>query len=374
MAGIYLHIPFCRKACTYCDFHFSTQLKGKDAFLQALHKEITLRADDWQNQVFETIYFGGGTPSVLTLSELEQILTLLDKTYQIEAKEVTFELNPDDADITYLRGLRSLGVDRLSVGLQSLRDQDLLWMGRTHRKEDVLRIPDRVRQAGFEKYSVDFIYGMPGMKAEEWAEQLNWIVENDIPHVSLYALTVEERTALHYQIRKGLSPEPDPEQQLREFRMAHEHLADRGYLHYEVSNFSRVNYEALHNSSYWRLKPYAGFGPSAHSYQSGERSWNIANNAIYVKSLQEGRRAFDYEKLNDNERFNESVMLGLRTSRGIDLKKLGDSFGEKSVSALRASLEKHPRKHAFEVDDNSVKLKLEFWFQADGFAADLFRL
>ncbi|TVQ76655.1 MAG: radical SAM family heme chaperone HemW [Flavobacteriales bacterium] len=374
MAGIYLHIPFCRKACTYCDFHFSTQLKGKDAFLQALYKEITLRADDWRNQVFETIYFGGGTPSVLTLAELEQILTLLHNTYQIEAKEVTFELNPDDADVAYLRGLRALGVDRLSIGLQSLRDQDLLWMGRTHRKEDILRIPDRVRQAGFEKYSVDFIYGMPGMKAEEWTEQLNWIVEHAIPHVSLYALTVEERTALHYQIRNGLSPEPDPEQQLREFRMAHEHLAHRGFLHYEVSNFSQVNYEALHNSSYWRLKPYVGFGPSAHSYQSGERSWNLANNAVYVKSLQEGRRAFDHEKLSENERFNESVMLGLRTSRGIDLKKLGDSFGEKTVSELRVSLQKHPRKHAFEVEDNSVKLKLEYWFQADGFAADLFRL
>lgn len=372
MAGIYLHIPFCLKACTYCDFHFSTQLAGKADFLDALLLEMQHRSEEWATTSFHSIYFGGGTPSLLSIDELKRVMEALNSHFRLNPTELTFELNPDDADDAYLYALRKEGINRLSVGFQSLRDSDLRWMNRTHTCADILNLPTRMKEVGFSSYTVDFIYGMPEMTEAEWRNQISWAIEQGIPHLSLYALTVEERTVLHHQIQKGKTAAPNEEQQYREFLQAHELLTRAGYEHYEVSNYALPGHKAVHNSNYWNRKPYLGLGPSAHSFKDNTRSWNVSNNIKYVNGMKQGKPEVGSEELSQESSFNEYIMLGLRTASGIDLQQIKEEFGPAYHQELVNNLQSHPQAGAFEYDGNRVCLKVEHWFSADGLAADLF--
>lgn len=372
MAGIYIHIPFCRKACTYCDFHFSTKVSSVPAFVEALKTELRLRANEWVYGSLQTLYFGGGTPSVLSVDQLTDILNVVRANYPWDVDELTFELNPDDGEVDYLTQIRALGVNRLSIGLQSMRDSDLEWMGRTHRVAHIRSMPGRARSAGFDNYTVDFIFGMPEMSLDFWVKQLEWAAEEGIPHLSLYALTVEQKTLLNHWIKKGQFKEPNDLQQAEEFAEAHNVLLARGYEHYEVSNYALPYKEAKHNTRYWTGEPYLGFGPSAHSYTGNIRRWNVANNATYIRGLNGDQPWYEEEHLTDTNRVNEAVMLGLRTVRGIDLRMMERQFGLNTVETLKSQVMKHSHNEGFVIDDSSVRLKPNHWFHADGIAADLF--
>lgn len=373
MAGIYIHVPFCRKACTYCDFHFSTKTANVPNFLEALKMELRLRAPEWQYGSLQTLYFGGGTPSVLSPEQLEDIIKTVYDHYPWDVRELTFEINPDDADVPYLKAIRGLGVNRLSIGLQSMRNADLEWMGRTHRVEHIRTMPQRARDGGFDNYTVDFIFGMPDMSMQTWESQLDWAIDQGIPHLSLYALTVEQKTLLSHWIRKGKFKEPDEHQQADEYLLAHNRLRERGYEHYEVSNYALPGKEALHNARYWAGIPYLGFGPSAHSYTGATRRWNVANNAQYIRGVLEGEGKWnDSESLTKADQINEAIMLGLRTAKGIDLHKMERNFGSTVVNQLRDSVSSHPEHNGFAIENTSLRLHDHLWFKADGIAADLF--
>jgi oxygen-independent coproporphyrinogen III oxidase len=374
MAGIYLHIPFCRKACSYCDFHFSTKVSGVDDFSDALLMEIQTRSKTWEYGNVQTIYFGGGTPSLLPLARIEKILDTLRKYYPVSAEEVTFEMNPDDASDEYLRGLYQLGINRLSVGFQSLRNSDLEWMGRTHRQEHILTIPEKLQHAGFVNYTVDFIFGMPEMSVQTWLEQLQWAVDCGIPHLSLYALTVEQKTLLQYWINKGLHQPPNEGQQSLHYSEAEVFLESMGYRHYEISNYGKPGYESVHNSNYWRGVPYFGFGPSAHSYTGDHRRWNVSNNALYIKGLLKGESYWDSETLSEKDRFNEALMTGLRSEYGVDLNALIKMAGKVYVDDLLKEIRCHPQSSGFKLYGQKLLLDKAYWFYADGMAADLFRV
>ncbi|MCH8545651.1 MAG: radical SAM family heme chaperone HemW [Cryomorphaceae bacterium] len=372
MAGIYIHIPFCRKACTYCDFHFSTRLVGIPSFVEALKKEIIARAAEWRFTEVNTLYFGGGTPSVLSAEQLADILQVLSNHYPLALKEWTFELNPDDGTEDQLRSLREIGVNRLSVGFQSLRDDDLNWMGRTHSSADIRLFPEKVNAAGFTNYTVDFIYGMPGMSKDEWLSQLQWAVDENIPHLSLYALTVEQKTLLDHWIRHGRFAAPDESQQADAFLAADVFLEKNGFQHYEVSNYGKPGMKALHNSNYWFGEPYMGFGPSAHSFDGAQRRWNVANNAKYMRGLEGKNNWFDHEVLSIKDRINEAVMLGLRTQKGIDLSRIADIGGDNAVDALMARVNESDHQGVLKRMDGFLVLERERWLYADGIASELF--
>lgn len=372
MAGIYIHIPFCRKACTYCDFHFSTRLVGIPSFVEALKKEIIVRVPEWTFGEVETLYFGGGTPSVLSAEQLADIYQVLQNHYPLALKEWTFELNPDDGTEDQLRSLRDIGVDRLSVGFQSLRDDDLDWMGRTHRSAHIRAFPHKVKAAGFTNYTVDFIYGMPGMSMSEWLSQLQWAVDENIPHLSLYALTVEQKTLLDHWIRKGRFAPPDESQQADEFLAADAFLEKYGFQHYEVSNYAKPGMEALHNSNYWYGEPYMGFGPSAHSFDGAKRRWNAANNAKYMRGVDGENDWFDHEILSVEDRINEAVMLGLRTQKGIDLNRVAGIGGDQAVEALMKRVKESDHQGDLVFDEGFLVLEKGNWLYADGIASDLF--
>ncbi len=372
MAGIYIHVPFCRKACTYCDFHFSTKIANVPAFVEALKLELRMRAADWRFGAVETLYFGGGTPSVLNPMQVKSITDVIQERYVCNIREFTFELNPDDANVDYLKDIRALGVNRLSVGLQSMRNSDLEWMGRTHRAEHIRRMPMRARDGGFTNYTVDFIFGMPEMSLQTWKSQLQWAIDQDIPHLSLYALTVEQKTLLNHWIQKGKFSELDEHQQAEEYEAAHELLLENGYVHYEVSNYALPGMEAVHNARYWEGVPYFGFGPSAHSYTGDQRRWNVANNALYLRGVNGNGEWFETEELSTTEKVNEAIMLGLRTAKGVDLVKMKRAFGAEVVDGLLDSALNHRDHHGFTMNQSTLRLSDELWFKADGIAADLF--
>ncbi len=319
MAGIYLHVPFCRRACHYCNFHFSTSLGQKDALLEALCREIELQRHYLNEAPLASIYLGGGTPSLLSVGELERLFGELTKFHTLlPGAEVTLEANPDDLDPDWLSALRrDTPVNRLSIGIQSFREADLRMMNRAHDRQQALRSISAARRAGFDQLTVDLIYGIPGMTDQEWVDQLALVVEEGATHLSCYALTVEPRTALHVQIQKGRTAAPDEAQTARQFELLMDFAESAGFEHYEISNFCRPGHRAVHNGNYWRGVPYLGLGPSAHSYDGHSRQWNIAHNADYIRALQAGRIPCEREELADRERFNELMLTGLRTSWGV---------------------------------------------------------
>jgi oxygen-independent coproporphyrinogen-3 oxidase len=323
MAGLYLHIPFCRKACNYCNFHFSTSLNQKDLLLEALLVELRLRKPYLQGQVLNSVYFGGGTPSLLSAQELNRIWEAIVADYALaEDLEITLEANPDDLTAEYLQALRQTPVNRLSIGIQSFFEEDLQWMNRAHDQTQARRCIPLAQDFGFSQLSVDLIYGGPSLSMVHWAENLARVFEHEVPHFSAYALTVEPRTALAHAVEKGKMPAPSDQHTAEQFEYLLSVLPQVGYEQYEISNFCRPPHYARHNSSYWLGAHYLGLGPSAHSFNGVSRSWNVANNAQYIRALQAGELPLETELLSPIDQFNEYLMTALRTRWGLSLQRL----------------------------------------------------
>ena len=317
MAGIYIHIPFCRKACTYCNFHFSTSLGQKDDMLEAIARELIMQKDFLEAASVETIYFGGGTPSLLSAEELLRIFDLIEKHYDIsKLQECTLEANPDDLNPQYIQQLKRTPVNRFSIGVQSFFDSDLKYMNRAHSAQQADYAIKAAQDGGFEKLTIDLIYGTPGLSLGAWQENLEKVKNLSIPHFSAYALTVEEGTALHHAIRQKKQKPVDQEQSAVQFEYLMEFAPQIGFEQYEISNFASKGQYALHNTNYWKGIPYLGIGPSAHSFDGKNRRSNIANNSKYLKGiLQEKKLDFEEELLSQTQRINEYIMTSIRTIR-----------------------------------------------------------
>jgi oxygen-independent coproporphyrinogen-3 oxidase len=373
MAGIYLHIPFCKQACHYCNFHFSTSTRLKNDFLPALLKEICLRKDYTGNETIETIYFGGGTPSLLSEDELYRIMEVIRAHFQLgEAAEISFETNPDDIDEYSLASWKKAGINRLSIGVQSFFQEDLEWMHRAHDAVQARRSIELAKAAGFHNMSIDLIYGSPALTDEKWASNVQQAVELGIPHLSCYALTVEPRTALDDMIRKKRSAAVDPETQATQFLQLMDWLGSAGYEHYEISNFALPGKRSRHNSSYWQGRKYLGLGPSAHSFNGESRQWNIANNAQYIRSLSQEIVPFEIEKLTETQKLNEYLMTSLRTLEGIDLQYIVESFGESKKAKTEKNIQKFVDQGMVIAQAQYLTLTRKGKLFADGIAAELF--
>jgi oxygen-independent coproporphyrinogen-3 oxidase len=374
MSGIYIHIPFCKKACHYCDFHFSTSLKKKDEMVLALAKEIALRATEFKDEVVETIYFGGGTPSILEIQDLRFLIDEVYRNYTVaENPEITVEANPDDLTEIRIIELSQNKINRLSIGIQSFFEDDLKLMNRAHNSAEAKKCLE-IAIKYFDNISIDLIYGVPGMSNEKWLQNIETALSFNVPHISSYALTVEPKTALHSFIQKGIIPPPDDEVAQEHFNLLVDKLEENGFIHYELSNFGKSTYFSKNNSSYWLGKKYIGIGPSAHSYNGISRSWNISNNTLYLKSISENILPSETETLTKTDRYNEYVMTGLRTIWGISLDRIEREFGKTYLDYLNKQSYNYIEDHFLFVDDNILRTTKIGKFLSDGIASDLFLL
>lgn len=377
MAGIYIHIPFCKQACYYCNFHFSTSLKRKKELLNAIKKELLMQKNDLGEEIIETIYFGGGTPSLLSSEELKSIFEVIYSNYSVTSNaEITLEANPDDLTSEKILELSKLPINRLSIGIQSFFEDDLKFMNRAHTAEESKNcLKEALRY--FDNITIDLIYGVPTMTSQKWLENLNIAFDFGVPHISSYALTVEEKTALASFIKKGKVPAIDENLALDHFNILVTETEKHGFVQYEISNFGKPNYFSKHNTSYWFGEKYIGIGPSAHSYNGAERSWNVSNNAKYIKAIDESKLPQTIEVLSENDKFNEYIMTGLRTLWGVSLTRIENEFGETILERLKQRaghfiekelLEIHKKENSEYVLTTTKKGK----FLADGIASDLF--
>ncbi|UQB70427.1 radical SAM family heme chaperone HemW [Epilithonimonas zeae] len=371
---IYLHIPFCKQKCSYCNFHFSTSLNLKDEMLSAIKKEIKFRNKELENKLLKSLYFGGGTPSVLSVDEIKSLIDEIQKYFSFDEKiEITLESNPDDLNKNFLKELSNTEINRLSIGTQSFFDEDLKLMNRAHNASEAESSIKRAQDFGLENISIDLIYGSPTSNFEIWKENLNKTIELQVPHVSSYALTVEPKTALEKWIENGKVSSPQEAEQNQEFYYMKDFLKDNGFDHYEISNFGKPGFHSKHNSAYWKSEPYLGIGPSAHSYNGSlERSWNIANNSIYIKNLNQNILPKETEILSEKDRFNEMMMIGLRTIWGVDLNKFNKTFSSEIIDYLKKEIKPKLESGILIIDNNYLKIPEKHWFLADGIASDLF--
>ena len=374
MSGIYIHIPFCKQACHYCDFHFSTSMKKKDDMVLALAKEITMRKDEFENEIVETIYFGGGTPSVLSNEEINFLIAEVYENYKvIENPEITLEANPDDLSSERILKLSKSQINRLSIGIQSFFEEDLQLMNRAHNSEEAKKCLEEVTKY-FDNISLDLIYGIPGMTDEMWKQNIQTALDFGIPHISSYALTVEPKTALSKLIQTGKIAEPEDEAASNHFMILVEMLQKNSFIHYELSNFGKENYFSKNNSAYWLGKKYIGIGPSAHSYDGEKRGWNIANNSLYLKSIQENKLPIETEILTTSDRYNECIMTGLRTIWGVSLERIENEFGQQYLNYLKEQAQKFLDDDLLSIENNILKPTSKGKFLTDGIASDLFYL
>ncbi len=335
MAGIYIHIPFCKKLCYYCDFYHLISSGDSSGFIDALIKEATLRHDYLADETISTIYFGGGTPSVLTVNDLENILINIDKLFRLdEIIEITIELNPDDVNPDYLRGLKSLNINRISLGIQSWRDEDLKMLNRRHDAKGAARAVTDVFNEGFKNVTIDLIYGIPGMTPADWATNLDIAFSYDIKHLSAYHLTIEPATVFGKMKERGAFVEIDEEDSISQFQILIEKSEEAGFIHYEISNFGKPGYFSVHNTNYWRQVNYIGLGPSAHSFNGYSRQWNVRDLKKYINSINEKTLFFEKEELDIRTRFNEYIMTSLRTMWGIDLEYVEKMFEKEGYDYL----------------------------------------
>jgi putative oxygen-independent coproporphyrinogen III oxidase len=379
LAGIYIHIPFCKQACYYCNFHFSTSLNLKDEMIAALVKEIELSSlsllnDKNEKEIIETIYFGGGTPSLLENTELKVLLAAIKNNYVIRRNaEVTLEANPDDVSEEKLLSWKQAGINRLSIGIQSLKQKDLEWMNRTHNNVQASESILLAKRAGFKNFSVDLIYGMPGLTDEEWKANVEHVINSKVPHIACYALTVEPKTALQKMISLKKTTDIDTDQQAQQFLLLMKWMKKAGYEHYEISNFSKPGYRSRHNSSYWQGKKYIGIGPSAHSYDGKSRRWNVANNVLYIQSIKNNIIPFEEEKLTDVERLNEYIMTSLRTMEGLDFETIKKNFSLKEMRRIEDAAAGYITKKMMICAERKLVLTDAGKLFADGIASNLFK-
>lgn len=371
-SGIYIHIPFCKQACTYCDFHFSIGFKTLEPVIEAILREIKLQERFLNDSGIQSLYFGGGTPSIIPTRYIGQIVVALDSAFDLSRlKEFTLEANPDDMSLENLKAWKDIGVNRFSVGIQSFQDQDLRFMNRSHnamQSEDCIK---RAQDSGFENLSVDLIYGTPGLTDELWAKNLEKIKELQIPHLSTYALTVEEKTPLWGLIRKGVAKSPVEEAYDTQFKILQEFLVKNNYDHYEISNSAKPGHRALHNSSYWAGNPYYGFGPSAHGYD-GEyhRYSNIAHNVRY-SGFENPCANREVETLTGEDRINEYILTRLRVKEGVHLSDFEAKFGKDNLAELLKKIKTTPEEW-FLIDENYVAINPAFKLLSDGISSKLF--
>ena len=374
MSGIYIHIPFCKQACHYCDFHFSTSMKKKDEMVLALVKEIELRKNESQNEIVETIYFGGGTPSVLTIDDIRLLIDSVYEHYEVvENPEITLEANPDDLDKETILQYANSPINRLSIGVQSFFEDDLKLMNRAHNSAEAKTCLEFATQH-FDNISIDLIYGMPKMSNEKWLQNIEMALSLNIPHISSYALTVEPKTALHKMIKSGAIPNLDDDLAQQHFYILIDKLQEKGFVHYELSNFGKENYFSKNNTAYWLGKKYIGIGPSAHSYNGESRSWNIANNSMYLKAISENKLPSETEILSKTDQYNEYIMTGLRTIWGVSLNRIETEFGADYLNYLLQQTEKYISDNLLEIENNVLKTTKKGKFLSDGIASDLFLL
>ncbi len=374
MAGFYLHIPFCRKACHYCDFHFSTQLSKIDEMVAAMKQEISLRASDWSKTVFETIYLGGGTPSLLSIDQLNDLIDHAYEKLVFSADlEFTLECNPEDITTEMLAQWKSLGVNRLSIGIQSFDDRSLKMMNRAHDARTALTaLEAAVNQ--FDRVSVDVIYGIPGLSDTQLSRDLDQFLALGVTHISAYALTVEPKTALDRFITDGLITPVDEEQAERQFLLTLDDLSNAQFLHYELSNFTKPGHESRNNSAYWQRKPYLGIGPAAHSFKGDERRWNVANNPKYIKAMNEEKPNYGSEILSKRDHYNEYVMTSLRTHWGVSLDVLAQRFGPSYRDYFSMISTPFLLDNLLFEDDGAVRATRKGKFLIDGISSALFML
>jgi oxygen-independent coproporphyrinogen-3 oxidase len=371
MAGIYIHIPFCKQACNYCDFHFSTSLQYIDEMTDAICAELIMKKNRITDQV-GSIYLGGGTPSLLSEKSLQKIFDTISTHYSIDsAAEITIETNPDDLDANKIAVLRQSPVNRFSIGVQSFFNEDLLWMNRAHNANEAETCIKRSQDAGFENLSIDLIYGYPLLTDEKWFSNIRKVIGLQVPHISAYSLTVEPRTALAHAIKKGSQLPVNDEQSAAQFVSLIDKLAVAGFDHYEISNFSLPGKHAVHNTNYWRGVPYLGIGPSAHGFNGHVRYLNVASNAKYISELTAGRLAETVEELSLHDRFNEYIMTSLRTMWGTDLQKVA-SYGKVFLEDTSKNIKPFIERDWLKTEGNKIILTAEGKLFADYIASELF--
>jgi len=373
MAGIYIHIPFCKQKCNYCNFFSSASSKNKEGFITALLKEIALQQPYINGEEINTIYFGGGTPSLLTKNNIEDIFNQLHKYYSISKDcEITLEANPDDLDRNKLTDIKNTPVNRLSMGIQSFDEDDLKYLNRIHSSQQAVDAIKNAQDIGFNNITIDLIYGIPGLTDEKWNANLTKSFELDIPHISSYCLTIEEGTALHHLINKGKAKPVDEEQGIRQFELLMDAMKTHNYIHYEISNFCKEGFVSIHNSNYWRQQKYLGLGPSAHSYNYVSRQWNTANITKYIASIDKGIVPFEMEILTDDQKYNEYILTSLRTIWGVNIEYLKLNFNAEINTYFDKSIQKHLQQSTVEENDAIFTLSRKGKFIADGIASDLF--
>ena len=372
MAGIYIHIPFCKQKCTYCDFHFSTTFETyREEMIQSIIAEIKLRENYLSEQTVHTIYFGGGTPSLLDKAELSLIIAKINETYRLfKSPEITLEANPDDITEDKLAIWKQAGVNRLSIGLQSFKESDLKWMNRAHTIEESNQCISIAQNAGFNNLTVDLMYGLPDLTMEEWKAHIQKLIDLNIAHISAYCLTIEKNTVLDNWVNKGKIKPPSEDVQSEQFLTLLSMMEENGYEQYEISNFCKNNAESKHNSNYWKGEHYIGIGPSAHSFNGISRSWNVANNSKYIKAIQSGTNFSEVEELTDVNQFNEYLLTGLRTKYGVNLNRLEKLYP--ISSEFTSMLNNFIDKKWCTIDDSLLTLTKEGKLMADYIASELF--
>jgi len=372
MSGIYVHIPFCRKACHYCNFHFSTQTKLQDDIVWAICRELELRADYLEDKHLDSIYFGGGTPSLLSEVQLNTILNKMHSHFFLnEDAEITLEANPDDLNKDYVRALDKSGVNRLSIGIQSFFDDELIWMNRSHnarQAEDCIAI---ARDQGIHDISIDLIFALPESNTKRWEANLEKFISLGVDHLSCYGLTVEPKTALEYMVRSGKTSNIDDKKYEEQFKLTQKMLSEASFERYEISNYAKDGRYAKHNSAYWNGKEYLGLGPSAHSFNGLSRRWNISHNPKYINRIKKGEPYYEEEHLSEADRFNEYIMTGLRTKWGCDEEKM-KAMNAKYFELFKADANKQVQIGLMENRSGHFYLKEEGWLMADAVMASLF--
>jgi oxygen-independent coproporphyrinogen-3 oxidase len=374
LAGIYIHIPFCKQACNYCNFYFNTSLRYKDELTATLKQELILRKPFLENEKIETIYFGGGSPSLLDADEIQKIIDTIHKNYNIgDLKEITIEANPDDLTEQKISAFKSTDINRFSIGVQSFFDEDLVWMNRAHNSQQADRAIKAAQDKGFEKITIDLIYGIPTLSDKNWKFNLDKAIELAIPHISAYGLTVEEKTPLHKLIKLNKKENVDESKSAFQMNMLMEALTAKGFEHYEISNFAKPNFYAVHNTNYWKGVPYLGIGPSAHSYKDNLRNWNVANTQQYMNGIEEKLPVIENEFLTAEDIFNEWIMTGLRTQWGCNIAEAKNKFESTWINEMLNEAALYIANGKLLLNENILTISKDGKLIADRIMSDLFK-
>ena len=374
MSNLYFHYPFCKQACHYCNFHFSTNQKQVDQMWHSMQRELEIRFDEVKVPL-QSIYFGGGSPSLLPPDKIASLLDQVKSNHSIhDSLEITMEVNPDDVTREYLKEIKQAGVNRLSLGIQSFQEKDLQLMNRAHTVDHALNALEWVSDI-FLNFSIDLIYGMPNSTLKEWEENLNKALEFNPPHISTYALTVEEKTALYHQVEKGEVLLVDEDEVKAQYDFMRNRLEELNFINYEFSNFGKEGFFSVNNQNYWNGRPYIGIGPSAHSYDGVSiRSWNVSNNHKYINSIEKGELDREEESLSKKDQYNEYIMTGLRKIEGLSLEYIELTYGKMYAAYFEAQVSRHLKERNFFWDGDFLKITPKAKFLTDGLAADLFKI